>query len=40
MNRGEAEAAVRVVMDLQKAGITPDQIGVISPYAAQVIFNS
>lgn len=32
LNRAEAAAAERVVTHLLKAGVTPAQIGVITPY--------
>jgi ATP-dependent RNA/DNA helicase IGHMBP2 len=35
-NPGEAERVVREVQALRAAGLRPDEIGVISPYAAQV----
>jgi superfamily I DNA and/or RNA helicase len=36
LNRKEANLIVRLVHDLMDAGIAPQQIGVIAPYAAQV----
>lgn len=35
-NAGEAGLVVRLVSDLLEAGVPPDHIGVIAPYAAQV----
>jgi hypothetical protein len=36
LNRKEAKLIVRLVRELREAGVEPEQIGVIAPYAAQV----